>query len=216
MKYEYREGIQRKRSRKWVFVPFLGLFAGIYMLVNVMSPAILDVVEPADKTAKKLVAEQPVLAEDRIYIPKINVDVPLVQIEGNEKQALERGAIQRVPDNGDPVDGGNFVVAAHRFNLGFTPQMTKARSPFYHIDQLSSGDDIYVDYKGTRYAYRIEERKSVAATAVEVEDRTDTPQLTLYSCDLSGPKNGREVVVAKPIGTIVWANGKPRLQAIES
>jgi LPXTG-site transpeptidase (sortase) family protein len=216
MKYDYKEGIQRKRSRKWVYVPFLGLFAGIYMLVNVMSPTILDVMEPADATAKKLVVQQPELAEDRVYIPKINVSVPLVQIDGNEKKALERGAIQRVPENGNPVEGGNFVVAAHRFHLGLTPNMTKARSPFYHINKLSGGDDIYVDYRGTRYAYRIEERKTVAATAVEVEERTDTPILTLYSCDLSGPKNGREVVIAKPIGKIVWANGKPRLQAIDS
>lgn len=213
MKYTYREGIEKPRSPMWIFIPIIGLIIGVYLLVNAMAPGILYVVEPTDTTAKKLVSERPTLGEDRTYIPKINVDVAIVPIDGNEAAALEKGAIHRSPTSGNPKDGGNYVVAAHRFNLGFTPNQTKAQSPFYHIDRLNKDDDIYVDYKGIRYAYKVQERKFVEPDAVEIEKRTDDNRLTLYSCELSGPKSGREVVIAKPVGTIIWASGKPKLEA---
>jgi LPXTG-site transpeptidase (sortase) family protein len=214
MKYNYEDGIERRKSRKWVLLPVVGLLGGAYMLVNALAPAAPDVFSSADTTAKKLVSLQPTLSENRIYVPKINVDVAVVPVEGNESLALEKGAVQRAPGSGDPKEGGNYVVAAHRFNLGFTPAQTRAKSPFYHINKLSSGDDIYVDYKGKRYAYKVTERRTVEPTAVEIEARTDDDRLTMYSCELAGPEAGREVVIAKPVGTIVWQDGKPRLKAL--
>lgn len=214
MKYHYKEGAERRKSRKWVALPVVGLLGGLYLLANTLSPAVPTVFEPSDSTAKKLVSLQPTLDENRIYVPKINVDVAVVPIEDNEALALEKGAVQRSPASGNPRDGGNFVVAAHRFNLGLTPSQTRAKSPFYHINKLGNGDDIYVDYQGTRYAYKVEERKLVEPTAIEIEERTDDDRLTMYSCELAGPEAGREVVIAKPVGKIVWTNGKPKLKAL--
>lgn len=214
MRYSYSEGIEKQKSRKWLLFPIVGLLGGAYLLVNVFSPALLYVVQPPDETAKKLVSMQPELADNRVYIPKINTDVAIVPIAKNEAIALEKGAVQRSPGSGNPKDGGNFVLAAHRFNLGYTPSLTKAQSPFYHIDMLNRGDDIYIDYKGERYAYKVEERKLVPPTAVEIESRTDDNRLTMYSCELAGPKAGREVIVAQPVGKVVWTNGKPKLRSL--
>ncbi|HEX8390324.1 MAG TPA: class E sortase [Candidatus Saccharimonadales bacterium] len=185
------------------------------MLVNVFAPAALYVIEPTDAVAKKLTSVEPELSENKVYVPKINVEVPVVEINGDETKALELGAVHRSPGSGNPEEGGNFVLAAHRFNLGFTPAQTKAKSPFYYINRLNQGDDVFVDYGGTRYAYKITERKTVSQTAVGIEARTDDDRLTLYSCELSGPENGREVVIAKQVGTITWAMGEPRLKAVE-
>lgn len=214
MKYHYKEGTQRRKSRKWTALPVIGLIGGFYLLANTLSPAVPAVFGPSDSTAKKLVSLKPDLAENRIYVPKINIDVAVVPIEGNEAQALEKGAVQRSPASGNPSDGGNFVIAAHRFNLGLTPTQTRAQSPFYHINKLSVGDDIYVDYKGERYAYKVEERRLVEPTAIEIEERTDDNRLTMYSCELAGPEAGREVVIAKPVGKIVWSDGKPKLKSL--
>lgn len=194
--------------------PLLGIAVGGYLLVNSFWPALPEVMADRDATAKKLVSLEPALTEDRIYIPKVNADVAVVQIEGNEKLALERGAIQRSPSSGNPRDGGNFVVAAHRFNLGFTPAQTKARSPFYRIDKLAVGDEIYVDFQGTRYAYKVENKKLVEPSAVEIEARTEDDRLTMYSCELAGPEAGREVIIAKPIGKVVWTAGTPKIQPL--
>ncbi len=214
MTYNYKNGVQKSKNRRWLIFPMLGITLGSYVLLNSFWPALPDVMTDNQATAKKLVSLEPSLSEDRIYIPKVNADVAVVQIEGNEKLALERGAIQRSPQSGNPKDGGNFVVAAHRFNLGFTPTQTKARSPFYRIDKVAVGDEIFVDYKGVRYAYKVSGKKLVESSAVEIENRTEADQLTMYSCKLSGPEAGREVVIAKPIGKVVWNAGSPKIQPL--
>lgn len=214
MRYDHKKGVKRYRNKFWLVLPVVLLIGGLYMLLNVFSPQVYFATQAPDTTAKKLTTEQPNLREDRLYVPKINVDVAIVDIKGDEKAALEKGAIHRSPSSGNPRSGGNYVVAAHRFNLGYTPAQTHAKSPFYHIDRLSAGDAIYVDFAGTRYAYKVSERKTVAPSAVEIEKKTDDDQLTLYSCELSGPTSGREVVIAKPIGKVVWTNGQPRVQPL--
>lgn len=219
MRYHYRDGVKQKMkgtTALWVIFPVFGMLAGGYILANTFSPA-LDTLGPApDATAKKLQAEKPLLSENRIYVPKVNIDVTVVDVNGNETLALEKGAIHRAAGNGNPKDGGNYVVAGHRFQLGWNPSLTRKKSPFYHIDRLNVGDQIYVDYEGTRYAYEISEKRKVPQNAVEIENRTDEPQLTMYSCDLRGPEAGREVVIATPVGTIAWVDGQPKLKSLNS
>lgn len=183
-------------------------------MLNTLAPAAPSVLVPSDVVAKKLVDNQPALTENKLYLPKINVDVAVVPIDGNEKAALEKGAIHRAPQSGNPEAGGNFVIAAHRFNLGLTPSGTRAKSPFYHLDKVDIGDDIYVDYGGVRYAYKVIETKSVRPDAIEIEQFTEDDRLTLYTCELAGPKAGRDVVIAEPQGTIVWEGGAPKLKAL--
>lgn len=215
VKYNYRSGIEKQKQGKkaWIALPFLGIAVGGYLLVNTFSPAIpLPFERSSEVIAKKLIQEKPELKENRLYIPQINVDVKVAT--GDTDATLEQGAWHRQPLNGDPVSGGNFVLSAHRFNLGLTPTQTRAKSPFYHIDKLAVGDQIFVDYEGTRYAYSVTKKFKVDRTAVEIEQRTDESKLTLYSCDLRGEKAGREVVEAKPIGTVAWDSGNPTLKSL--
>lgn len=213
MRYVYSEGVSgAKKSKKWLAIPLLGIVVGGYVIFNALSPAIPDPFQAVDAVARKLTRQQPVLDQNRLYIPLINVDVAIV--EGETADSLEKGAWHRKPANGDPIDGGNFVLSAHLFNLGFTPDQTKQRSPFYRIDRLNEGDQLYVDYDGTRYAYSVTRRYDVDRTAVEIEKRSDDSKLTLYSCDLRGERIGREIIEAKPIGTVAWDNGKPKLKSL--
>lgn len=213
MKYDYRRGVEvaKKRSKMWVVLPIFGLLGGAYILLNALSPSLSTPFDPpADQVAKKLTEHKPLLNEKRLYIPQINVDVAIVT--GDTDAALELGAWHRKPENGDPINGGNFVLSAHRFNLGLLPSQTRAKSPFYHIDQLKEGDQIYVDYEGTRYAYVVSKTYKVDRTAIEIEQRSDDAKMTIYSCDLRGEKAGREVVEAKPIGTVAWNDGNPKIK----
>lgn len=216
MMYNHRRGVEikKKGSKAWVLLPIFGLFGGAYILLSALSPGISTPLDPPqDATAKKLTHSKPALNENRLYIPQINVDIAVVT--GETDAALEQGAWHRKPENGNPKNGGNFVLSAHRFNFGFTPTQTRAKSPFYHIDKLSIGDQIYVDYEGTRYAYSVTKRYKVDRTATEIEQKSQDDKLTLYSCDLRGEKAGREVVEAKPVGTIAWTQGQPKLKAAE-
>jgi len=213
MRYEYRRGIQ-KPKRWWVTLPVMGAIVGVYIFVSSLGPVISIYATSPDETIKKLTASKPALNENRLYIPKINVDIETAATGSNEPSTISSGAVHRSPQSGNPKDGGNYVLAAHRFQLGLTPGQTKAKSPFYHMDKLGAGDEIYVDYEGVRYAFKIVERKFVDPTAPEVEAKTDSDQLTLYSSELSGPAATREVVVAEPTGTIVWVNGAPKLKTL--
>lgn len=216
MKYNYKTGIrERKRgSALLLLVPLIGLLGGGYLLATTLSPALPGDLTGQVSAVSKIVSQrQPDIKSDRLYVPKIGVDVAIVK--GVTDRTLAGGAWHRVPENGDPLSGGNFVLAAHRFHLGYTPQQTRAQSPFYHIDALNNGDQVYVDYNGVRYAYEVTKRYSVAETDVQIEAPSREAKLTLYSCDLRGPAAGREVVEAKPVGTIAWVNGGPKLKTVQ-
>lgn len=213
MRYTLHDGTEKKRQYWWpIPVAVLLLMSGLYLLYNTFSPVLPDITGDAQATAKKLSSSEPVVGENKIYMPQINVDVAIVEINGDEAAALDTGAIHRAPQSGNPKDGGNYVVAAHRFTLGLTPNQTRAKSPFYHIDQMKVGDQMYVDYDGIRYAYSIFKTGTVAANDVGIENTTTKPQLTVYSCELSGSRDGREVVFAKLLGTVVWENGQAKIQ----
>lgn len=172
------------------------LAAGTYLLITILAPSVPPA--PAPKAEVQAYLNSPPKQQgNRLYIPAINVDVAIV--EGKTPAALNEGAWHRRPENGDPEKGGNFVLSAHRFKLGFTPQHTKARSPFYHIDKLRPGDALYVDFNQKRYTYNVTRKYKVSRTAVEIEGPSSEPKMTLYSCDLRGEAAGREVIEAKPV-----------------
>ena len=213
MRYHFSKGVQKDKKAPKKLLTFLALgsvISGAYLLVVTLAPMLQTAPVVGDinpeATKEKLLAAQPGQFGDRLYIPQINIDVAIVT--GDEK-ALEQGAWHRKPDNGDPQKGGNFVLSAHRFLLGWTPEETRAKSPFYHIDKLAEGDQFFVDFQGKRYAYQVEKKYQVERTATEIESQSADAKLTLYSCDIRGEKAGREVIEAKPIGTV--ANNKIEL-----
>lgn len=179
-----------------VFV--LLIVSGLYVLATTLTPMISGVtINPEDNSTTQMVAQtdDKIPKEPRLYIPKIDINVPFAS---GDENVMENGAWWRMPENGNPKDGGNFVLSAHRFIMGVTPEQTLRKSPFYNIGKLSLGDELIVDYEGERYTYIIDEIFAVRPEAVEIERRTDEPQLTLYSCTLGGANDGREVLIAKP------------------
>ncbi len=167
--------------------------AGVYLLLLVRSPISLS--STPDQVAR---AEQAYQQEqtDYIKVEKLNLLVPIVP--GDDASALEKGAWHRFPERGDPEKGGNFILSAHRFQLGLTPQRTKARSPFYHLDKLQEGDTIKVNWKGQWYDYTVTKTYSVKPDAIEIEAPSTDAKMTLYSCSLGGQADGRIVIEATP------------------
>ncbi len=191
--------LKKKRHNfrsKAAIVSFTALLAtGGYILALSLSPLLISsTINPKDNSTTKILSNATYKpSEDRLYIPAIDINLPYSA--GNET-VMEKGAWWRVPENGNPRDGGNFVLSAHRFVMGLTPQRTLLKSPFYNIDKLKVEDKIIVDFAGKRYEYAIRKISSVKPDAVEIEARTELPQLTLYSCTLGGENDGREVITA--------------------
>ena len=176
----------------------LMLAAGLYVLITALMPFFMvHTVNPTSNTtvAKLEATATEIPTENRLYIPKIDINLPYEQ---GDERVMEHGAWWRRPENGNPKDGGNFILSAHRFIMGLTPEQTLRKSPFYNIDKLALDDEITIDYQSERYVYVISKIYAVKPNAVEIENRTDESQLTLYSCTLGGAADGREVIVATP------------------
>lgn len=188
----------RRRRIGQIILTGLAVFligSGAYLLLLTRSPVIIS-----SRPESLQVTEQQYQKDqtDYIKIEKLNLLVPIYP--GDNASILEKGAWHRFPERGDPIKGGNFIVSAHRFQLGLTPQQTKARSPFYHLEAVKDGDQIQIYYQGNWYTYIVNKTYSVKPEAVEIEAPSTTAKLTLYSCSLGGQADGRIVVEAVPQG----------------
>lgn len=215
MKYTYNEGIAIKGSgrRRWAALSVVGLLICSYVLINSFWPAVPASLLEGDSIASRLTTEQPESGNNRLYIPQLGVDLDLVE-ETDDQAQYSGQAIHRSPVSGDPVEGGNFVVTAANFRLGLTPDQTRKSSPFYRLDDLNVGDQFYVDYAGKRYAYEIESKTTISQDITDIEARSEDPILTMYSHDLAGSDDDHMAIVARPIGTVAWVNGQPRLKSL--
>lgn len=188
--------VEKKRRKLFsgshiiIAVAIVLVCGGMYIVSLLVAPAIAPFISMKPINVASLPA--PVLTDDRIIIPKIGVDIAY----GKGPVALDRGAEWRYPDRGNPQDGGNFIIAAHRLSIQPTPGATIEKSPFYNIDRMNVGDQVIIDYKGGRYTYKITTIKNVTPTQTEIEAPSLTPKLTLYSCELSGAASGRVVLIA--------------------
>lgn len=192
-----------KRSKRRAYisavllsVAVVALVAGLYLLTLVLSPVVAPLIVQKPINISKLPA--PVVKDNRIIIPKIGINIHYAP----GAAALDAGAQWRYPDRGNPETGGNFIIAAHRLSIQPTPRSTVIKSPFYNIDKLAIGDKIFIDYLGARYAYNINKIFNVTPNQIQIEAPSDTPKLTLYSCDLTGSATGRVVITGTLLGKV--------------
>lgn len=116
----------------------------------------------------------PVVPEaDTLSIPQIGVFAPI--IEGPTARAMEMGVWHR-PGTGDPVVGGNMVLVGHRFLY------TSGPKTFYHLDKVAVGDILTVYWQKQAYRYEVESVLVTQPDAVEIEQASSTPLLTVYTC----------------------------------
>ncbi len=164
------------------YLIFLNLSPGLTGIGKIKSSIDLDL---SDDASDK---------RNRIQIAKINLEVPFYT--GANSKILEAGAWHRFPERGNPEIGGNFVLSAHRFELGSTPLRTKEKSPFYNVDKLVLGDEIKVYFNDNWYNYKIIKKYDVKPNQVSIEAPSETAKLTLYTCSLKGSADGRVVIEA--------------------
>lgn len=193
--YQHDAPMKKKKTGRNIVIAimaFVLVFAGIYLLILTQAPQL-----PISSSIDLNTADDANDTRNRIQIEKLNLEVPYY---GEDTPAtLEKGAWWRYPDRGNPEKGGNFILSAHRFYLGTTPQGTRERSPFYELDKLQTGDKIRVFYEGEWYEYEVTDNYSVKPNAVEIEAESAEPKMTLYTCTLGGSADGRVVINAKPL-----------------
>ena len=172
------------------------LIGGLYLLIIRFAPQLPQIPIVNDSKINLNTKDDDNDLRSRIQIAKINLEVPI--FTGDSEAVLDKGVWNRWPERGNPLIGGNFILSAHRFELGLTPSQTRQKSPFYNIHKLSIGDSIRVFYEGKWYTYVINRIFKVEPTALYIENLSDYAKLTLYSCTLSGASDGRDVIEATP------------------
>lgn len=107
---------------------------------------------------------------NRIQIPAIGIDAPIVQGDGWEQ--LKKGVGQHI-GSADPGENGNVVLSAHNDIFG---------EIFRDLDRLKPGDEIIVYTNQRAYTYVVSESQVVEPTQVDLMENTSQPTLTLISC----------------------------------
>jgi sortase A len=107
---------------------------------------------------------------NRIQIPAIEVDAPVVQGDGWEQ--LKKGIGQH-NGSANPGEKSNAVFTAHNDVFG---------EIFRDLDQLKPGDQVIVYTSQRSYTYIVTGTKIVEETQVEVMDPTSQATVTLISC----------------------------------
>jgi sortase A len=163
---------------------------------------------------KKLVPAKPqinvdfdvVPYENRIIVPKIGKNIPLVDVEAGNNfdfdhmenifmKELEKGVV-RYPGTARPGETGNAFIFGHSSNYPWVPG--QYNQVFALLDQLSFGDQIIVYYNQKKYVYVIREKKIVKPGDVKVLSRDDsTAELSLMTCWPVGTTLKRMIVFAE-------------------
>lgn len=152
------------------------------------------IIDPANATS--------VGPETKIIIPKINIEVPVVYDVSSiqEKQVqdgLERGVVH-YPTTPVPGQNGNVAIVGHSSNNIFN--QGRYKFAFVLLNRLEIGDTFMLHYGGTRYVYKIYDKRVVKPTDVAVlGPQTKASTATLITCDPPGTALNRLIVVGEQI-----------------
>ncbi len=137
---------------------------------------------------------------NKVVIPKINVDVPLVLAPGYEDKdilkALESG-IAHYPNTALPGEVGNVFVTGHSSNYPWA--QGAYNYAFSLLNKLDNGDMVYVYYQGEKYTYKVFEVKIVSPSDTSVLSKTNNSIISLMTCDPPGTTWKRRIVKAEQI-----------------
>ncbi|WP_053218420.1 class D sortase [Virgibacillus senegalensis] len=137
--------------------------------------------------------ETPTKGEEigRLIIPRLDKIYPVYW--GTGQQALKRGiGMYDSPSMTPPDQYGHTGLAGHRDTV------------FVGLDQLQSGDRIYLEFHDATYAYQIRKTWITDANDRSVLTEKQAPTLTLTTCypfDFIGPAPDRYIIQAELIGT---------------
>lgn len=182
---------RRGRRRWWLVIASLFALVGGLIIAYPFLPALRYYVlrpKPVLPYATKLTSKQltslpalpvvgtkPIPKENRLVIPSIGVDMPI--LEGPTERTLDRGGIWHIPGTSNPSQGSNMVLSGHRWQYLPPSSMT-----LYLLDKVKLDEPIIVYWRGQEYDYRIVDRRVVDPSATDIQNPTEQPRLTIYTC----------------------------------
>jgi sortase A len=127
-----------------------------------------------------------------LSIPKLNIDNAVVAIGGDD---LSKSLVQ-YPGTALPGKDGNTVIFGHSIlPLFYNPK--SYMSVFSTLPTLKPGDEIFVNYDGVSFVYKVEALFEVLPTDIQVLEQDDSDSfLSLVTCVPPGdPRDPRRLIV---------------------
>lgn len=127
-----------------------------------------------------------------ISIPKLKIKDAVVAIGGED---LSKSLVQ-YPGTALPGKNGNAVVFGHSvLPIFYNPK--NYTSIFSTIPTLKKGDDIYIEYDGISYSYKVEELFEIYPSDIQILEQNSTDSfITLVTCVPPGdPRNPKRLIV---------------------
>lgn len=154
------------------------------------------------------IAPVPSSMEDRISIPSIEVNAPLVEpnlglkaveskdwneLEDQIRSSLLQGVVH-YPGTADPGKKGNFFVTGHSSNVFW--EQSAFNTVFARLPKIEVGSEIIVTKDQREYVYVVTEKKEVSPKDVSVLTQGGDTKMTLMTCTPVGTTLNRLVVTA--------------------
>ena len=127
-----------------------------------------------------------------ISIPKLKINDAVVAIGGED---LSKSLVQ-YPGTALPGKNGNAVIFGHSIlPIFYNPK--NYMSIFSTIPTLKTGDDIFIEYDGVSYKFKVEELFEIYPTDIQILEQNPTDSfITLVTCVPPGdPRNPKRLIV---------------------
>ncbi|MDD5213179.1 MAG: sortase [Candidatus Gracilibacteria bacterium] len=144
--------------------------------------------------------------ENRIIIPKIGKNIPLVNVENKQvtnvkeledvfMEELVHGVV-RYPGSGTPGENGNMFIFGHSSNFPWIKG--DYNDVFATLDKVVFNDKIIVYYNQKKYTYKIREKKVIKPGEVAILKRDEgKSEISLMTCYPVGTSINRLVVIGE-------------------
>ncbi len=218
-----RENIQKKANSRFKLkrhskhLPlFLGIFVVLFLLFlqynRLIFAPIMAYIAPGNNKGNNITAIDPTVSiavsdQNKLMIPKLNIDVPVHFGISNDTKtindAMNNGVAHFAIPGAEAFPGqiGNTVITGH--SAGDIYSFNQYKFIFSGLERLVEGDLIYIDYNKTRYTYKLTKKETVEPSNVDalIYD-TKKPMLTLITCWPLGTTRYRLLVTAEQISPI--------------
>lgn len=220
-----RETIQEKADSRFKlkkkhkkFVPILaGVFTVLLILFlqynRLIFAPIMAYIAPGNTNDTGISAIDPTVStavsdENKLMIPKLNVDVPVHFGISNDTKTVNQAMLNGVAHfmvpgaSAFPGQVGNTVITGH--SAGDIYSSNQYKFIFSGLERLVEGDLIYIDYNKVRYTYKMVSSKTVEPTDVQSLVYTGNKAiLTLITCWPLGTSRYRLLIQAEQVSPAI-------------
>lgn len=182
----------------YVLLALLGFVPEQFKFVSTSAPKSqnVQVIDTPTATVTQTQNIDKNLIPTKVEIPKIGVssiiNVPAGIDVSTLDNALTKGAVY-YPGSGT-LQGGNMFLFGHSTNWSVVNN--DAYKTFNDLDKLSTGDEIVLTSGGEKYVYIVRTVKLSSEDDAVVQFASNSPMLTISTCDTFGRKQDRWVVEA--------------------